>query len=124
RGEPSQRALIAYHALRCAGDGSGELVSLAPSNSPSWRRDSGGIVLSWNGVDFPRKPEHARGKWFTADLSRPKVRHAAWSIAARASWSCASRELVLGDQSLPISGDGTLTIQGEPSTQLVATGVV
>lgn len=124
RGDPRQRALVAYHALRCAGAGSDQLASLAPTDPPTWRRESGGIFLSWSGTEFPRKPEHARGKWFAADLSIPEIRHQAWTIAMRSSWNCATRALVLKDQSVPVAGDGTLAIQDEGSKQLVTTGVV
>lgn len=122
RGDARQRALVAYHALRCAGADGNELTSLAPSDAPTWRRETGAVTLSWNGEEFPRKPEHARGRWFAADLSKADVRDEALAIARRSGWACISREFVLSDQSLTLFGDFTLTDEGESSKQLVARG--
>ena len=136
RGDPLQRELVAIHALRvCGGAGADVAWPSLADEPPRWRREGGKFVLSWGGSDFARKPEKARGRWHTADLSNAAVRRAAQSVARKQRWPCLHREIVLTEGRFPLSGSGCaeiaadgserrLDVQGEVRLRLPAAAVL
>jgi hypothetical protein len=76
------------------------------NGKPEWRRDGSEIVLSWSGTMFARKSEHARGKWFTADLTVPSIKKAAEALSQSNHWpSTQTKITVPADRRIPFSGD-------------------
>ncbi len=125
RGGALQRELLSILALRaCAGDGQDIDWPSMTAEAPEWRRDSGEFVLSWDGREFARKPEKARGKWFTADFDDAAVKRKAQAVAGRMAWSCVHREIVLADARIPLSGSGVLTVLGDSERRLDVRGPV
>ena len=125
RGDALQRELLSILALRaCAGDGQEVDWPSMTAEAPQWRRDGGEFVLSWDGREFARKPEKARGKWFTADFDDAAVRREAQAVAGKMAWSCVHREIVLTDARIPLSGSGVLTVVGDSERRLDVRGPV
>ena len=125
RGDALQRELLSILALRaCAGDGQEVDWPSMTAEVPQWRRDGGEFVLSWGGREFARKPEKARGKWFTADFDDAAVKREAQSVAGKLAWSCVHREIVLTDVRIPLSGSGDLTVLGDSERRLDVRGAV
>lgn len=125
RGDALQRELLSIHALRaCAGDGQEVDWPSMTAGAPQWRRDGGEFVLSWGGREFARKPDKARGKWFTADFDDAAVKREAQAVARKMAWSCVHREIVLTDARVPLSGSGVLTVLGDSERRLDVRGPV
>lgn len=125
RGEAAQRQLLSIHALRTCSSAAAEVAwPTAPAAAPGWRRQSGNVVLSWGGTDFASKPEHMRGRWFSANMDDQGVRRAAEDLARRFGWPCLYHELALEDEQLRASGPGRLEVVDAPSPRLAAHGPV
>ena len=125
RGEAFQRELLSVLALRACADEARELdwPSLA-SGDPRWRKDSGSVVLSWGGVDFARRPQRPRGRWYAANLEDAQIAREAKAVAKALGWTCTNREIVLKDARLPLRGLGTVHTVFEPSARLEVKGEV
>ena len=125
RGDAFQRELVSVLALRACSDEARAIdwPSLA-SEEPTWRRDCGSFVLSWGASDFARRPEKARGKWYTANFGDPKVAQDARTVATELNWSCANREIVLKNTRLPLRGSGSLNTLEESGPELEVKGEV
>lgn len=125
RGEPSQRELISHLSLRaCSADANKVTWPGVPQIRLAWRRQSGNIVLSWGGKDFASKPEHARGKWFAADMEAPDVKLAAESMARRLGWPCLHQDLVISDGYITVSGDGSAAVDTSDERRIAVQGSV
>ena len=123
RGEARQRELVSILALRACTDAAHQVVwPSLDAGGPVWRRDSGCFALSWGSTEFARRPEKARGKWYTANLEDPTTSCEARALAAKLNWRCTKRELVLKDTSLPVSGSGTVHGSAEFESRIVVTG--
>ena len=109
RGGPVQQQVLSIYALRASyGDGSNTGWPTVTNAEPSWRRDAGEFVLSWGDRDFTRKREKSRGRWLAADFKDERVARKAAQAAKQLRWPCLSRQLALIDQSLPITGIGSV----------------
>ena len=125
RGDAFQRELLSILALRaCACDEQEIDWQFMTAEAPHWRRDGGEFVLSWGGREFARKPEKARGKWFTADFDDAAVKREAQAVAGRMAWSCVHREIDLTDARFALSGSGVLTVLGDSERRLDVRGPV
>ncbi len=105
----SNNAFLAIHALQLLGTLPDAKNWKAVANGqPEWRREGSEIVLSWSGTVFARKSEHARGKWFTADLdSLAASRGAAEALSHSGNhWpSTQTKITVPADRRIPFTGD-------------------
>ena len=136
RGDSLQRELLAIRALRaCGGDGADVTWPSLADEAPRWRRDGGEFVLSWDGREFARKPEKARGRWYAANFEDAAVRREAREVARKKAWPCLHQEIALTDGQFPLSGSGCaeivgdgserrLEVQGTVRIRLPATGAV
>ena len=125
RGDGFQRELLSIHAFRaCVGDGLEVDWPSMTGEAPRWRRDGGEFVLSWGGREFARKPEKARGKWFTADFDDAVVKREAQVVARKMAWSCVHREIALTDGQIPLSGSGAVTVPDASERRLAVRGPV
>ena len=125
RGDALQRELLSILALRaCAADGQDVDWPSMTAEAPQWRRDGGEFVLSWGRREFARKPEKARGKWFTADFDDAVVKREAQAVAGKMAWSCMHREIVLTDARIPLTGSGVLTVMDDSERRLDVQGPV
>ena len=107
RGDSLQREMLSIHALRaCGGDGANVTWPSLADEAPRWQRDGGEFVLSWDGREFSRKPEKARGRWYAANFEDAAVQREAWEIARKKAWPCLHREIALTDGQFPLSGSG------------------
>ena len=119
RGDPVQQRLLAIYALR--------LFDTAPviadwltelRDGPKWHRHAGEIVLSWGNTELARKPEHARGKWFSSNLEDPVIRRSGEDIALSNKWPCLGTFVVVIDADIPCLG-GSLELAGTPQRLVV-----
>ena len=107
RGDAEQQRILAIHALRVFGvlPDAKNWRALA-DEKPKWRREDNEIVLSWSGMVFARKPLHARGKWFTADLAVPSTKNAAQTLSKTNNWPSTKTRITLSTGgSIPFTGD-------------------
>lgn len=124
RGGPVQQQVLSVYALRASyGNGPNAGWPTITNAEPSWRRDDGEFVLSWGDRDFTRKRENARGRWIAADFKDERVMLEATRAAKQLSWPCLRRQLRLIDQSLPITGTGSIKLIS-PKAQLDIQGSV
>lgn len=107
RGDAEQQRILAIHALRVFGVlPHAKNWSAFADEKPTWRREGNEIVLSWSGTVFARKSLHARGKWFTADLTAPSTKTEAESLSKTNNWpSTKTRITLLTGGSIPFTGD-------------------
>ena len=107
RGDAEQQRILAIHALRVFGvlPDAKNWRALA-DEKPKWRREGNDIVLSWSGTVFARKPLHARGKWFTADLAVPATKSEAETLSKTNNWPSTKTRITLSTGgSIPFMGD-------------------
>lgn len=110
RGDRSQRKVLAIHALHvCSADSTKPRWPL-PNGGVKWRREAGTIAFAWGSERVGRKSEHARGRWYVADLEDLRVRHAAEEMARRHRWPCVNRFATVVDGDLELSGTGTAEV--------------
>ena len=111
RGGPLQRELLAIKALTVC---SQQTPCMRWPNAPlnlRWRRERDRFVLSHGTEDFAHKPQHARGKWYTADFSNEEIRRAASRFAEHLSWPC--HRISLADEEAPVSSPGQMSVQDD-----------
>ena len=114
RGDAAQQRLLATHALLLFGAMPTEAGPTSKViRGPQWRRQAGEIVFSWSDVEFARKPENARGKWFSANLNSEPIKRAALDISAANGWHCVSIEVTAPKGEYPYSG-GRVEIAESP----------
>jgi alkylated DNA repair dioxygenase AlkB len=107
RGDAEQQRILAIDALRVFGvlPDAKDWRALA-DEKPKWRREGNEIVLSWSGTVFARKPLHARGKWFTADLAVPSTKNEAETLSKTNNWPTTKTRITLSNGgSIPFTGD-------------------
>lgn len=106
RGDAEQQRILAIHSLRVFGvlpDAKNWRVFGA--EKPQWRREGNEIVLCWSGIVFARKALHARGKWFTADLTVPAIKSEAERLSKTNNWpSTKTRITVRAGGRIPFTG--------------------
>lgn len=133
RGHARQREIVAFEALRWAGQNVDGMAPPMVLGAPSWRRHDDRIVLSWGTDEFARKPEQSRGKWFVADLSDSAMSTQAMNLAKRAGWNCIRRSLKVTDATMTVVGSGkvstsrgadTLVVKGSVDISLPANALV
>ena len=109
RGDTVQRKVLSIHSFHvsCNQRNAVTWKSIAKTD-PVWSKKFGEFFLSWNGTEFARKPEKARGKWLTADLEDAAVVREAQTVAKQLDWPCFDREIALTDSVIPWSGPGTV----------------
>jgi alkylated DNA repair dioxygenase AlkB len=107
RGDVEQQRFLAIHALRVFGTlPDAKNWKLIADAKPEWRREGSEIVLSWSGTTFARKPEHARGKWFTADLTIPATKKAAETLSQSNHWTSTHTKITVpAGGRIPFAGD-------------------
>lgn len=124
RGGSVQQQVLSVYALRAAyGDGPNTAWPTITNSEPSWRRDGREFVLSWGDRVFTRKRENARGRWIAANFEDERVILAATSAAKQLRWPCLRSQLSLIDQSLPITGPGSVKL-ASPLSQIDIQGSV
>ena len=120
RGDAEQQPILAIHALRVCGvlPDAKSWKALA-DEKPKWRREDNEIVLSWSGMEFARKPLHARGKWFTADLTLPSTKNLAETLSKTNSWPSTTTRITLSSgESIPFTGN--IKVANDPQNVLIA----
>lgn len=123
RGTPAQRRLLSLHAVGMCMPAAAETTWPGnPTAAPEWRRQSGNFVFSWSGIDYWSKPEHPRGRWFSADMNSRDVKRAAEDVARRLGWPCLHRDIVLSDDQYTLSGHGRAEVVSEPAQSMVVRG--
>ena len=123
RGTAVLRELLATRALAVSWASPGDIpLPTAQRTSLEWRREDGCFSLIWGERQVLRKRWHARAKWYTADLSDATVEKAARQLARELGWECFTQRLQLQDVRIPLSGAGSLELDG--NRYLVATGHV
>lgn len=111
RGEAELRHFLALHPLGTLPSGDAPLV---------WKRQPGVVIFAKGDHHVATRPEHARGRWFQADLRDPKTAQAAIEVAVKHKWQCIRRELRLSAGSYDLQSTGTIRIDG--SARLILEG--
>lgn len=111
RGSAFQREALAAHAL-CLSNSESQLITWpSVSGDSKWRRETDGFTILWGDRDVDRKPDQARGQWYSANFEDEKVRNQAVKVAENLGWSCLHKELKLSKGNFPLSGTGNVTVQ-------------
>ena len=111
RGPAFQREALAAHAL-CLSNAEGQQISWPfVSGDPRWRREADGFTFLWGDRDVDRKPDQARGQWYSANFEDEMVRIQAVKVAENLRWSCLQKELKLPKGNFPVSGTGKVTVR-------------
>ena len=111
RGPAFQREALAAHAL-CLSIAEGQQISwLSLSGVPRWRREADGFTFLWGDREVDRKPDQARGQWYSANFEDEKVRDQAVKVAENLGWSCLQKELKLSKGNFPLSGSGKVAVR-------------
>ena len=110
RGCALQRELLSISALSACSPQLAKIPWPSGRLNLGWRKEAGGFVLSHNSQDFARKAQHARGKWYAAEIKNNEMRRAARIVAERLNWPCYM--VSIKNVRVPVSGAGKLKIAG------------
>ena len=112
RGGPAIQEALSVQALRMSDANLRQLPWPFLSGDPSWHREATGFVLFWGDKKIDHKPDRSRGQWYAADFRNENVRRQAQTVAKHMKWPCLHQNLKFSSGRVPISGPGTVSVQG------------
>lgn len=124
RGGATIREFLSTRALAASWEGDqSKLLPAVHLEELKQHREATCFTLGWGNRPILRKKWNSRAKWHAADLTNPIVENAARDVARQLGWHCVKRRLTLKECLVPISGQGSLSID-ESASQIVVSQAV
>jgi alkylated DNA repair dioxygenase AlkB len=122
RGELEQQRLFAILSLFTLGTApAAENWAAIVQRNPEWHRQAGDIVFSWSQVQFSRKPENARGRWYDINLDDVAARKTAEEISRSNGWDCIRTKVTIPAGDILFFG-GSLEVVSAPPSRITMKG--